>query len=101
MEERHVIEALVCDRHARRELLWLRAKERGDDASARDLERVDPAIVERLSAAGLDVADRCAEPPAVRSDRYGRLFDACFEHHVALLAGNARASPPSDRQLSD
>jgi hypothetical protein len=57
---------IVADSQARRELLWLRAKEKGHDEDAADLERIDPTVVERLRAAGFDVGDRADEEPRQR-----------------------------------
>jgi hypothetical protein len=71
----------MTDDHARRELLWLRAKEEDDETSARDLERLDPELVERLRAAGADLAGRADESPSARRERFAQLWDDCYERH--------------------
>jgi hypothetical protein len=73
---------ITHDAEARREFLWLRAKEKEDIATARDLERLDPGVVDRLRAAGLDVEDRPDESWRERRDRFGRLQDHHFESHA-------------------
>jgi hypothetical protein len=82
MDDAHVLRNMSEDPCARRELLWLRAKEKGEDEHARDLEQVDPQITERLRAAGLDAGERSGESPAERRERYGRLWDECYALHA-------------------
>jgi hypothetical protein len=102
MDEVQVLDVIVSDVKARRELLWLRAKEKGDEATARDLVRIDPGIVDRLSVAGFDVAERDGEPRRARAERFGRLQDVCYAHHAALVrkAGTVRRreDPPPPRR---
>jgi hypothetical protein len=43
-------QTIVGDAAARRELLWLRAKEKEDEEAAAALERLDPGIVDRVEA---------------------------------------------------
>ena len=86
MTEEQVLKHIATDDHARRELLWLRAKEKGDDHLARDLERVDPQLVGRLRRSGLDVEERDGESPRERAERMGRLWDECYAQHVASLS---------------
>jgi hypothetical protein len=81
-----IFEKLVADTRARRELLWLRAKEKGDEGAAADLERMDPEIISRLREAGLDLDGSPNERREARRERFGRLSDERFEHHVAIIA---------------
>ncbi len=62
--------------HARRELLWLRAKEKRCEQLVEDLESCDPGIVDRLRA-DLDIDD-------VHVD-WADLYDQRFVHHAARL----------------
>lgn len=73
---------ITHDAEARREFLWLRAIEREDVETARDLERLDPGIVDRLRAAGFDVEDHPDEPSRERRDRFARLQNHHFEWHA-------------------
>ena len=97
MDELLIVKRLMADGHARRELLWLRAKEKEDEATARDLERVDPGVVQRLQAAGADIAERDYEGSWERRERFGRLWDECRERHASLI----RARGTSARARSE
>ena len=71
-DESHRMAALmICtgDAPARREWLWLRAMEKQDHDAARNLERVDPALLDRLERVYGDLQ----EP-----QDYGRLLDECM-----------------------
>jgi len=63
----------------RRELLWLRAMEKGDEDSVRDLEKVDPGLRDRVD----DVIERAetgfAEDAA---EVYGRAYIDLLERHL-------------------
>lgn len=96
MKTDRIFEKLVADTRARRELLWLRAKETGDEGAAADLERMDPEIVRRLRAAGLDLEARPNEPLQARRERFGRLSDERFEHHVATISREMGYAPDDD-----
>ena len=84
-----IFEELVADPRARRELLWLRAKEKGDDRDAREIERVDPSVVARLRAAGFDVDVRGDDERGGRRERFGRMMDERQEQHMERLAREA------------
>ena len=78
------IAALINDPIARRELLWLRAKEKGDDWSLQALEIADPdlrcrmaQIEKELLPVGVDV-----ETDRERSKAYGRAYDCHYERLV-------------------
>ena len=81
MSKPWVLKRIVGDAHARRELLWLRAHEKEDVAMARELEEIDPGLVERLRAAGIDFANNPDELPRDRRERFGKLFDECYRRH--------------------
>lgn len=78
---------ITHDAEARREFLWLRAMEKEDIATARDLERIDAGVVDRLRAAGCDVEDHPDEPSRERRDRFARLQT----HHLEWHARGVRA----------
>ena len=90
-DEVELLDALCKDPDARRELLWLRAKEKEDDESLRSLERVDPTLRGRLA----DVARRveAEDDDRERSEAWGREWDERYEWHMARLAA-ARAQRP-------
>jgi hypothetical protein len=77
---------MIENDHARRELLWLRAQEKEDEWSMRDLERVDPDLVDRLRAAGCDVEEHPGELPRERSERFGRFYDERLHWHMRMFA---------------
>ena len=85
-----IVRKIVDDARARRELLWLRAHEKEDVAMARELEEIDPGLVDRLRAAGVDLADRPHEHPRDRRERFGQLFDECFERHERAAVQSRR-----------
>jgi len=75
---------IVEDDHSRRELLWLRAKEKGDVEHASALVSVDPAVKARLwfiHDVSFDEIDRL--PEERRRETYARLY----ESHVTFLVG--------------
>jgi hypothetical protein len=76
------LERICGDDRARRELLWLRAKEKGDDWCVRDLERVDPDIPRRLAALEALLDPRDIETDRGRREAYGRLWNQCYEGHA-------------------
>lgn len=90
MTKAWVVRRIVSDAHARRELLWLRAHEKEDVALARELEEIDPGLVDRLRAAGIDLDDRPAEHPRERRERFGQLFDDCYRHHELAAEASHR-----------
>ena len=85
MSEERANEAIAADDRTRRELLWLRAKEKGDEVVAHELERTDPRIVARLRCAGLDIEERDGESAQARCERFGALWDRCYLRYVASL----------------
>jgi len=70
------LDLLISDPTARRELLWLRAKEKEDTWSIMDLQRVDPEIESRIADLFGEMADDAD---------FGELYDRCFDWHVACL----------------
>ena len=85
LETVSVVERMISYAQARRELLWLRAKEREDEISADDLQHVDPALIERLRAAGADIDERPGEDLEARRVRFGELWDQCYRRHAIEL----------------
>jgi hypothetical protein len=84
-----VVRRLIANEAARRELLWLRAREEGDTEAALDLERIDPGVVERLRASGADVSERVDEGAIERRERFARLWDDCYRRHMLALSQEA------------
>jgi len=93
--EAHFVRALdriARDPASRRELLWVRAVERGDVSTAASIERVDPGVSSRLEPLAMRVLE-CALPPAdlddpaVRRELFLRIHDERFRHHCARFAG--------------
>ncbi len=83
MNAAHLLEPIAANAHSRRELLYLRALEKEDDREAQSLLRVDPNIVQRLRAMGIDPEEGGArELPRERRERMGRLWDACWRYHA-------------------
>lgn len=66
----------------RRELLWLRAMEKRDRRSARELELVDPELRARVA----DVRRRAeALDPRGAAEAYGAAYDERFEEALASV----------------
>ena len=67
------LDRIARDPTARRELLWLRAKEKDDLETVRSLERLDPGLGERLRRFEqkllVDEGSCGCQPPAVRKRR--------------------------------
>ncbi len=85
MEDGPVLERMTRNAHSRRELLYLRALEKGEAQEVRSLLHVDPNIVQRLRAMGIDPEEggrREWESPRERRERMGRLWEACWRHHA-------------------
>lgn len=84
--EMAAIERIVRDPIARRELLWLRAHEKDDSETARDLERTDPALRARMR----DVLDRFDASDIWRDrdrrDWFGREWDRRYQAHTGDLS---------------
>jgi hypothetical protein len=67
---------------ARRELLWLRAKEKGDDDTVLDLERVDAELADRMR--DVEWIDDLPDDRK-RRDAYGRAWDQRWKFHAFRL----------------
>jgi hypothetical protein len=94
-EHAHAMMRICRDNEARRELLWLRAKEKDDEDAARSLERADPGIVARLMPVVEDYLARGHRMDTwrERSEGYGELWDERFAYHaVRLSCGSDRAN---------
>ncbi|MBN9166525.1 MAG: hypothetical protein BGO98_05820 [Myxococcales bacterium 68-20] len=85
-----IVRKIAADPHARRELLWLRAREKDDIALASDLEEIDPGLLDRLRAAGVDLTERPGELPHERRERFGRLSDECYRRHELAVESTRR-----------
>jgi hypothetical protein len=87
-----VLERIASDPAIRRELLWLRAKEKNDEETVKDLEEVEPGLRERMAVLVAEFVARGnrLDTPSEQRDAYGRLQDERFDHFAALfgLAGD-------------
>ena len=73
---------MTQDPVARRDLLWLRAKEKEDEESVADLEHVDPDLAHRMRVFAFiesEVDDR------KRREAYGLAYDERWRFHAARL----------------
>jgi hypothetical protein len=85
----------TADAPARREWLWLRAMEKRDHDSARDLERVDPALLDRMERAYGDLAEQ---------QDYGRLLEECMWRNAFRILRRERSgleAPFEDTSLDE
>lgn len=73
---------------ARRELLWIRAKEKGDRRTARDYERMDPGLKARMQAL-LEQRPEDRRP----GDAYARLWHVRYDAHAGDLRSIACSCP--------
>lgn len=81
-----VVRRIVEHETARRELLWLRAREKRDLASIRSLQRADAELAVRMRAyerSALQVED-----PDARVDAFRELHDETFAHWASVLMGD-------------
>ncbi len=67
------LERLCLDDRARREWLWLRAQEKGDEASSAALERADPHLARRMAA--LRGAAEALPAPELRREAYALVME--------------------------
>jgi hypothetical protein len=74
------------DARARRELLWLRAMEKGDEESVRDLELVEPGLRQHTQAVVAGCRQRGGAWVTERRDAYGDRFLERFAFHARRLA---------------
>ena len=77
-----LLRKMTTDPVARRDLLWLRAKEKDDEESVADLERVDPDLARRMRVfAFIDGAldDR------KRREAYGLAYDERWRFHAVCI----------------
>lgn len=106
------LDHIAHDPGARRELLWIRALERGDAATAESIERVDPGVADRLEPLALRVLE-CALPntdmnnPGVLRELYLRVHDERFRHHCARFTRETcgciecTGVPPAEQSAED
>jgi hypothetical protein len=74
--------ARICgDPTLRRHFLWLRAREKGDVETVRDLEAVDPMLSSRMAALEAEFVARGnpMETPEERRRAFGRMQDELLE----------------------
>jgi hypothetical protein len=76
-----LLDRICSEPTLRRQFLWLRAQEKGDIATVRDLEAVDPALSSRMAALVREFVAR-GNHLATSEDRrrgFGRMYDELFE----------------------
>jgi hypothetical protein len=81
------IHRMCADPLIRRELLWLRAMENEDEATARDLEAIQPGLREHmreLVSEFVERGNRLDTPSECRAG-YGRLHDERYDYYEKLL----------------
>ncbi len=83
------LEVICNDTRARRELLWLRARQRGDDAERAKLELLDPDLPRRVAWAEARFREMALafQWESDREKAWARLYDVCLDAHVARLTG--------------
>jgi hypothetical protein len=71
----------------RRQFLWLRAQEKGDTETARELEVIEPALSSRMAAlqAEFEARGNRLETPEERRAGFGRMQDELFEAVIQRL----------------
>lgn len=79
------MERLCLDERARREWLWLRARERDDEATTGALERDDPQLRRRMTA--IREAVEGIGAPALRREVYELIMDQLLASHAGALDG--------------
>jgi hypothetical protein len=74
----------------RRELLWIRANEKEDLETARDLEAYQPGLRERMAelVAEFVAQGQRLETPRERRDGFARLYEQRLEYWTEALAGS-------------
>ena len=76
-----IIKNICRDDKARRELLWLRAMEKGDEDAVEILERSDPGLRDRMSGYEMKLEEKEVRSASARREAFGRFWDECFERH--------------------
>lgn len=97
-DEVELVDALCRDSDARRELLWLGAREKGDDETVRSLERADPTLTARMRPIAAPIE---ADPDAWRRrEAWAQAWHTRYDAHMARLArahGARRRTAPTPR----
>jgi hypothetical protein len=81
------LERICAVPRVRRELLWLRAKEKEDHRSVRDLERAEPGLKEEMAelVAGFVARGERLDTAAARREGFGKLQDERFAYWARVL----------------
>jgi hypothetical protein len=87
------LDRIARDPAARRELLWLRAKEKDDLETVRSLERADPGLGERLRPFEQKLFGDEGSCSRDRQDAYARLWTERLGCHAPELAAVACDCP--------
>ncbi len=86
-----VIRKLVAHDDARRELLWLRAREKQDRSSIRSLQRADAALAARMREYEKPALEE--HDPRARVRAFQVLHDETYEHWARILTGAPGSCP--------
>jgi hypothetical protein len=79
------LERIADDDEARRELLWLRAMEKDDVASAMDLESVDPRLRDRMTDVLVAFAATGGLVGRSRREWFARAWHECYDRHAGII----------------
>jgi hypothetical protein len=79
-----IIRMMCEDTTTRRELLWLRAKEKEDHETVADLERIDPNLAERMRDVEATIGDELDDRK--RREAYAQAWHQRYDHHATRLS---------------
>jgi hypothetical protein len=82
-----VVDGICRQPTLRRQFLWLRAQEKDDMETVRDLEAVDPALSSHMAAlvAAFEARGNRLDTPDERRRSFGRMQDELFEQYAKTL----------------
>jgi hypothetical protein len=82
-----VVDRICSEPTLRRQFLWLRAQEKGDMETVRELEAVEPALNTHMAArvAAFEARGHRLDTPDERQRGFGRMQDELFEHYAKTL----------------
>jgi hypothetical protein len=82
-----LVQEMCANDAIRREMLWLRAKEKGDEDTARDLESVDPTLKTRLLPIVMRIEHRHFRSSREESEAWSEEWHRRLEFHTARILG--------------
>ena len=83
----NLLESICKDATLRRQFLWLRAQEKGDLETARELEAIDPTLCRCVAALQAEFIARGGrlDTPEQRREGFGRMQDELYQRCVETL----------------